>query len=118
MLFTTVSIHYPHRISWCTFKTIHACEIIYIYNHYYTHTHTHIITHIRIVTSNHFSIWYLTTQTICGFIGVYWHIQDIWWMHGKQRFTYVGTRERKDTKKELNTKPYNILLLHQYNASI
>lgn len=38
-------------------------------------------THISVVTADHLAIRDLMTQTVCGFVGVHWHVQHIRWMH-------------------------------------
>lgn len=42
-------------------------------------------TYIRVITANHFSIGYLVTETVCWFIGVHRHVQDIRSMSDGQR---------------------------------
>lgn len=51
------------------------------------------VAYIRVVASNHFSIWYLMTQTVCGLVGVHWHVQDIWWVNWQERLLEIRTRK-------------------------
>lgn len=55
--------------------------------------------YIRIVASNHFSIWHLMAQTVCGLVGVHWHVQDIWWVHWQQWLLKISTRKMGKGKK-------------------
>lgn len=64
-------------------------KIVLIQYEQYTECRTAIKTYIRIITSNHLSIWNLMAQAICGLIGINWHVQDIWRLHGQECIAQV-----------------------------